>query len=117
MLIREFGLENYIKIYPIKANDQKADTFKLTSLTSALNWAVNNAKADVVNMSLGLTAENIADLKKNKKLTDTEESAFATAVENARRNSVVVAAAGNNKNPTKTQTICSIPRHILALCR
>lgn len=97
MLIREFGLENYIKIYPIKANDQKADTFKLTSLTSALNWAVNNAKADVVNMSLGLTAENIADLKKNKKLTDTEESAFATAVENARRNSVVVAAAGNNK--------------------
>lgn len=66
MLIREFGLENYIKIYPIKANDLKADTFKLTSLTSALNWAVNNAKADVVNMSLGLTAENIADLKRTK---------------------------------------------------
>lgn len=97
MLIREFGLENYIKIYPIKANNQKEDTFKLTSLTGALDWAVNNAHADIVNMSLGLTAEDIANLKKDKKLTETEESAFATAVENARRKSVVVAAAGNNK--------------------
>lgn len=97
MLIREFGLENYIKIYPIKANNQKEDTFKLTSLTGALDWAVNNANADIVNMSLGLTAEAIANLKKDKKLTETEESAFATAVENARRKSVVVAAAGNNK--------------------
>lgn len=103
MLIREFGLENYIKIYPIKANesikanDGNSDNFKLTSLTSAINWAVDNAKADVINMSLGLTAANIADLKKKKELTETEESAFATAVENARRKSVVVAAAGNNK--------------------
>lgn len=97
MLIREFGLENHIKIYPIKANNQKEDTFKLTSLTGALDWAVNNANADIVNMSLGLTAEDIANLKKDKKLTETEESAFATAVENARRKSVVVAAAGNNK--------------------
>lgn len=96
MLIREFGLENYIKIYPIKANNQKEDTFKLTSLTGALDWAVDNANADIVNMSLGLTAEDIAKLKKDKKLTETEESAFATAVENARRKSVVVAAAGNN---------------------
>lgn len=98
MLIREFGLENYIKIYPIKANNQKEDTFKLTSLTAALDWAVNNANADIVNMSLGLTAEDIANLKKDKKLTETEESAFATAVENARRKSVVVAAAGNKKS-------------------
>lgn len=103
MLIREFGLENYIKIYPIKANesikanDGNSDNFKLTSLTSAINWAVDNAKADVINMSLGLTAANIADLKKKKELTETEESAFATAIENARRKSVVVAAAGNNK--------------------
>lgn len=98
MLIREFGLENHIKIYPIKANNQKEDTFKLTSLTGALDWAVNNANADIVNMSLGLTAEDIANLKKDKKLTETEESAFATAVENARRKSVVVAAAGNKKS-------------------
>lgn len=97
MLIREFGLENYIKIYPIKANNQKEDNFKLTSLTSAINWAVDNAKADVINMSLGLTAANIADLKKKKELTATQENAFSTAVENARRKSVVVAAAGNNK--------------------
>lgn len=103
MLIREFGLENYIKIYPIKANesikanDGNSDNFKLTSLTSAINWAVDNAKADVINMSLGLTAANIADLKRKKELTATQENAFSTAVENARRKSVVVAAAGNNK--------------------
>lgn len=104
MLIREFGLENYIKIYPIKANesikanDGNSDNFKLTSLTSAINWAVDNAKADVINMSLGLTAANIADLKKKKELTATQENAFSTAVENARRKSVVVAAAGNKKS-------------------
>lgn len=97
MLIREFGLENYIKIYPIKANEGNSDNFKLTSLTSAINWAVDNAKADVINMSLGLTAANIAELKRKKELTATQENAFSTAVENARRKSVVVAAAGNNQ--------------------
>ncbi len=97
MLIREFGLENYIKIYPIKANTDKESTFKLTSLARALDWATDSAKADVVNMSLGLTGGDIESLIKNKQLTQDEANAFEVAVENARRSAVVSAAAGNNK--------------------
>lgn len=97
MLIREFGLENCIKIYPIKANTEKESTFKLTSLSRALDWAVDNAKADVVNMSLGLTGGDIESLIKSKQLTQDEANAFNVAVEKARRNAVVSAAAGKNK--------------------
>ena len=103
MLIREFGLENCIKIYPIKANTTGAtnttgdSTFKLESLSRALDWAVDNAKADVVNMSLGLTGGDIESLIKSKQLTQDEANAFEVAVEKARRNAVVSAAAGNNK--------------------
>lgn len=97
MLIREFGLENCIKIYPIKASTEKESTFKLASLSRALDWAVDNAKADVVNMSLGLTGGDIESLIKSKQLTQDEANAFEVAVENARRSAVISAAAGNNK--------------------
>lgn len=97
MLIREFGLENCIKIYPIKASTEKESTFKLASLSRALDWAVDNAKADVVNMSLGLTGGDIETLIKSKQLTQDEANAFEVAVENARRSAVISAAAGNNK--------------------
>ncbi len=97
MLIREFGLQNLIKIYPIKANTDKESTFKLTSLARALDWAVDNASADIVNLSLGLTGGDIESLIKDKKLTQDEANAFEVAVENARRSAVVSAAAGNNK--------------------
>lgn len=97
MLIREFGLENCIKIYPIKASTEKESTFKLASISRALDWAVDNAKADVVNMSLGLTGGDIESLIKSKQLTQDEANAFEVAVENARRSAVISAAAGNNK--------------------
>lgn len=97
MLIREFGLENCIKIYPIKASTEKESTFKLASLSRALDWAVDNAKADVVNMSLGLTGGDIESLIKSKQLTQDEANVFEVAVENARRSAVISAAAGNNK--------------------
>lgn len=97
MLIREFGLENCIKIYPIKASTEKESTFKLASLSRALDWAVDNAKADVLNMSLGLTGGDIESLIKSKQLTQDEANAFEVAVENARRSAVISAAAGNNK--------------------
>lgn len=85
VLIREFGLENYIKIYPIKANTDKTDKFSISSLADALDWATGNAHADVVNMSLGLY-----------NITDADNAILSVAVEKARRQSVVVAAAGND---------------------
>lgn len=53
MLIKEFGLEDYVKIYPIKANTTGSDSFNFAVLAKALDWAVDNAGASVINMSLG----------------------------------------------------------------
>lgn len=92
MLIHEFGLENYIKIYPIKANTDKTKTFSLANLTKAVNWAVNNAHADVINMSLGMT-ESVYNSK-----SDAERNSFEVAIEKALQSSVVVAAAGNKQD-------------------
>lgn len=85
LMIREFGLEKYIKIYPIKANTEKSDNFTISSLASALDWAVDKANADVVNMSLGLYD-----------ISEKDSATLSVATEKARRQSVVVAAAGNN---------------------
>lgn len=95
MLIKEFGLEDYIKIYPIKANntDEKSH-FSIESLTKAVNWAASDADADVINMSLGFTSEYY-----NKQETE-DKNAFETAIESARRQAVVVAAAGNKDTKT-----------------
>lgn len=92
MLIHEFGLEDYIKIYPIKANTGTTKTFSLANLTVAVNWAVNNARADVINMSLGMGESTY------KSKTDAERNAFEVAIEKALQSSVVVAAAGNKQD-------------------
>ncbi len=92
MLIKEFSLENYIKIYPIKANSGNEKTFSLTNLTTAVNWAVNNAHADVINMSLGMD-EGAYNGKE-----DVDRNAFEVAIERALQSSVVVAAGGNKQS-------------------
>lgn len=90
MLIKEFGLENHIKIYPIKANKTDSTSeFSIASLTKAVEWAAENAGADVVNMSLGFTSANY------QTKSASERNAFETAIEKARREAIVVAAAGN----------------------
>ncbi len=90
MLIKEFGLENYIKIYPIKA-DKGDNKFTLASLTKAVEWATNNAKADVVNMSLGFLTKGYNENGKSAR------NAFELAISKASESSVVVAAAGNKQ--------------------
>lgn len=93
MLIKEFGLEDYIKIYPIKANKTDSTSeFSIESLTKAVEWA--STRADVINMSLGFTSDNY------KAKTLDERNAFETAIESARRQAVVVAAAGNKAKST-----------------
>lgn len=93
MLIKEFSLENYIKIYPIKANKTDSTSeFSITSLTKAIEWA--STRADVINMSLGFTSDNY------KAKTDNERNAFETAIESARRQAVIVSASGNKQKST-----------------
>ena len=93
MLIKEFGLEDYIKIYPIKANTADKDTFDFSVLAKALDWAVDKAGANVVNMSLGRSKKDYDTLSK------TVQSAFEVAIAKANTKSVVVAAAGNEAKP------------------
>ncbi len=88
MLVKEFGLQDYIKIYTIKANTQNEDSFGVVNLVKALNDA-SNIGADVINMSLCYRGADFATLKQEDKAN------FQFAVENARKNAVIVAAAGN----------------------
>ena len=95
MLIKEFGLQDYIKIYPIKADNSGVaggeNKFTLASLTKAVEWATNNAKADVVNMSLGFLTKGYNENGKSAR------NAFELAISKASESSVVVAAAGNKQ--------------------
>ncbi len=92
LLIKEFGLEDYIKIYPIKANTQDTKTFTTSALVSALEHAKEEG-VDVINMSLGFTESVYKTLKLG------ERNAFEFALENARKDAVIIASAGNEDNP------------------
>ncbi len=102
MLIKEFGLEDYIKIYPIKA-DKGDNKFTLASLTKAVEWATNNAKADVVNMSLGFLPAGYNDNGKSAR------NAFELAISKASETSVVVAAAGNKQSSADSRNQAFYP--------
>lgn len=103
MLIHEFGLEDYIKIYPIKANTDKDKSFTLANLTKAINWAVDNAHADVINMSLGMLQ------KTYDSNTITARTAFEFAIEKASSSAVLVAAAGNKQDGDTTRNNAFYP--------
>ena len=102
MLIKEFGLEDYIKIYPIKA-DKGDDNFNIASLTKAVEWAQSNAKADVINMSLGFPQKNY--IQNGASL----RNAFEMAVSKASETSVIVAAAGNKKSSADSRNQAFYP--------
>lgn len=93
MTVKELGLQDYIKIYPIKANtidkngvEQKS--FSVANVVEAIKQA-EKIGADAVNMSFGLLNNGI-DLEwaVNKELKDT----LAMVSEN----SLIVASAGND---------------------
>ncbi len=96
MLIKEMGLENCIKIYPIKAsvkgvNDgAQVDSFKIENVTEAIRRASNNVGADVLNLSIGLTRSQMTETQ-----WDTDRQ-LDYAIEDAAQNMLIVAAAGNN---------------------
>ncbi len=95
MFIKELGLENYIKIYPINAsyNKNNENRFPVDAVTRGITYAADTVKADVINLSLGIL---------ESKDTDSEwkyGTFLINAIDNATQNAVVVAAAGNdNKN-------------------
>ena len=99
MQIKELGLQDYIKIYPIKANSlrsngnsvEEANTFSINSVVNAINRA-HEIGADVLNLSLGILESEItsgSNWKSDKNLL--------SAIEFARDDMLIVAAAGNGK--------------------
>ncbi len=98
MLIKELGLQDYIKIYPIKANSLSRDgksevsSFSISSIVKAINKA-NEIGACAINLSLGIYASKMssdADWSKDRQLD--------YAIDNAREKMLIVAAAGNDEN-------------------
>ncbi|MEG2688311.1 MAG: S8 family serine peptidase, partial [Clostridia bacterium] len=95
MTVRELGLQDYIKIYPIKASYQKkgdaASYFSINSVTAALKHIADGAVANVcaVNMSFGIFK---SQLDGNK--WDTDKN-LLMAIENVAMQSTIIAAAGN----------------------
>ncbi len=93
MLIRELGLESYIKILPIKAGAKNSSgdwIFTLATITSALDFvSEQSVKIDVVNMSLGLMK---SDMSSPDWSTD---KGLQYSINMAAQSAVVVSAAGN----------------------
>ncbi|MCM1305846.1 MAG: S8/S53 family peptidase [Bacteroides sp.] len=94
IMIKELGLEDYIKIYPIKANkteDDKQNSFDIAPVIAAINRA-KEIGADAINMSLGATYKD-----SNGTVSDwATDSDLKYALENASSDVFIVAAAGNN---------------------
>lgn len=93
MAIRELGLEDYIKIYPIKASytDGSDEKFNITAVTEAIRYADEVVGADVINLSLGL-------LKSSMSKTDwSTDKSLQSVINSAAQNAVIVAAAGNGR--------------------
>lgn len=91
MLIKELGLQDHIKLYPIKANTMGAtkDSFKVESVIKAIEWASSESiNLDVINMSLGILGADSKEWSTSK--------ALEYAISQAAKKAVVVSAAGNN---------------------
>ncbi|MDE5601548.1 MAG: S8 family serine peptidase [Clostridia bacterium] len=95
MEIKELGLQDYIKIYPIKANSIKGNdetnTFAISSIVNAIKKA-HEIGADVLNLSLGILESEITSGSNWK-----SDSDLLYAIESAREDMLIVAAAGNGK--------------------
>lgn len=98
MMIKELGLQNYVKIYPIKANsiviekDNPAEraTFSVENVVEAIKQA-QRIGASVINLSLGI----IKSENTNGEWVNNKDLKYA--LEDACKDSLIVAAAGNDK--------------------
>ena len=100
MLIRELGLQDYVKIYPIKANTPGKDSFSLSSIINAINWANDGVGASVINLSLASPGTDSKTKNESEWKTNAE---LLYAINNAVQNSVIVASANNNSQDSASE--------------
>ena len=101
MIIKDLGLEEYIKLVPIKASYTNTDNkknpyeaFTLNATREAIRYAAEDLHADVLNLSYGLLESKIG--KDNDWIHDEQ---LTNIISSACDQLVIVAAAGNdNKN-------------------
>jgi hypothetical protein len=97
MLIYDLGLQDYIKLYPIKASRDTTNMFPTSAVVKGLEFVKNTQDKlgmDVVNLSIAGYAETEADYKKQQQL-------FIDLSADC----VIVAAAGN-ENASSTAKPC-----------
>jgi len=90
MLIHEFGIEDYIKIIPIRACSEAGTSFPLDSISNALEYCAKSTTIDIVNLSLGLQSSADGGAKWG---TDTR---LIKAIDALKKDKVIIEAAGNN---------------------
>ena len=105
MIIKDLGLQDYIKLVPIKASYTKStkqgtsttytESFPLSATIEAINYGYQTLGADVINFSYGIAASQV-DTKPGSTTNWITDTNLLTAISNASANSVLVAAAGNN---------------------
>lgn len=84
------GLQDKIKIYPIKASEGTTRKFTVASIAAAVEKA-NEIDADVINLSLCSAPSNIDSWEKG-----TAAERLKVALSAASADTIIVAAAGNN---------------------
>ena len=100
IMIKELGLQDYIKIYPIKANKTekgKENSFDIVPVIEGI-YQANRIGADAINMSLG-ASNSKSDWAVNEQLIYALESVSAEVF--------ITAAAGNDANDSDKNAVDS----------
>ena len=107
MIIKDLGLQDYIKLVPVKASYTKSskqgtstvytESFPLSATIEAINYGYQTLGADVVNFSYGIAASQV-DTSAGSTTNWITDAGLLTAIANASADSVLIAAAGNNNS-------------------
>ncbi len=97
--IKKYGLEDYVKILPVKASEQ--GSFSPGNVAQAINYVTSLAKTGktiVINMSLTRMINSMKDRQWGA------ESSLNTAVQNAVKEGIIVCAAAGNDGLSSSGT-------------
>ena len=101
MIIKDLGLQDYIKLVPVKASYTKStssgnvESFPLSATVEAINYSAQTLGADIINFSYGIAASQV-DTKPSSTTNWITDEKLLQAIANAIPKSVLIAAAGNN---------------------
>ena len=105
MIIKDLGLQDYIKLVPVKASYTKSSTsgkstshtesFPLSATVEAINYSAQTLHADIINFSYGIAASQV-DTKPESTTNWIKDEKLLEAIASATPKSVLIAAAGNN---------------------